>query len=592
MIFKRKLAWWISYIFYLLVAIIITDFLFYRCHKLKSLPKNLTEHNTGMSKLDSLVGWSQEDKKSCFSKFEKKKRDGVIRIGCFGDSFTHGDEVNDIYDYPSFLQGFFYKNGQYNVEVINFGVGGYGFHQSYILWEYAGREYDLDFVLLGPTCFRQERDTTFSTRFSYRDDIYLLHSRYILKNSQEVRRVDVIGKTIYQRVLNYWNFFPALRYLRFDRYPPHFLAAPLACLLPGTQLKGNPFYYKRDQVKEMDTIYTILLHKISEGTLQVILGTYDQHSLGLGAKIGNSNFFSVPLYRPDHFPYLAFSGHNSSYGNRVLAGQMYDCLINKTESNPTLVETSDIDRKLMRNVPIEKIKLSAYKDITLTINSVLIGRFYDITVSPWTRYCQGSACTSSVDTFSNTASLLFFKRCGASILDTEFLPLGFEIADDTPMTMRIHTKNKTKEYLVGRVQLLNPKLNIGILDSWYWRDDAVCIKKDNILRKGMEIFHPGDAVTILINGKQIMSGIIKDDNDDEIQFKPIKIRLFVIRADGRKTFDIEGLDKQGMVYLSLDRQGNVIQIPFAKWYKVNKQVSLGRPRLRFVPGHALKNRGL
>jgi hypothetical protein len=582
---KRTLIYGIGYIFYLLFIVLLVDFFssVYFLHKI--WPTDFKVSDEKMSKLESLVGWIQKDKKSSFSNFYYRKREGVIRIGCFGDSFTHGDEVNDQYDYPSLLQEVFSKNGYDNVEVLNFGAGGYGFHQTYMMWESANINYAIDFVLLNPPFFLNERDSTFNNRFNFSKDIYNLHSRYILKNKNEIERVDVIGESMAQRIKNYWTFIPSLRYLRFDSYPPLFLSAPVSCVFPDKWLNGNPFYYKKNLIKEMAAIYKILLTRMSQGSSQVILGTYDRHILDLAKGVGRGNFFTAFFYYPQGFPYIAFAYHNSPLGNKVVALQMFDCLTNKPESNLTLIETTDIDRPFMQSVPLKKIPLSSFKNISFEIDHVPVGRFYDASIKNSHMYCQGPSCIPEVDTFSGTASLLLIKNDDISMLDySMFLPLDFEITDGLPIVMRIQTMNQQKDHLLGHVRLLNPGLNIGALDFLSYAHNTIWIKKDSPLLTEGGPFHPGDTVTILIKGTAILRGKIPKNKDENIMLELIHPRYFVIRADGRELIDTDTLANEGTVYLSLERgQQDTVKIPFGRWHKVNQRIPLGNNRLHFIP---------
>jgi hypothetical protein len=47
--------------------------------------------------------------------------------------------------------------------------------------------------------------------------------------------------------------------------------------------------------------------------------------------------------------------------------------------------------------------------------------------------------------------------------------------------------------------------------------------------------------------------------------------------------DVEKLDKEGIIYLSLyPEEGDPIRIPFAKWIKEYEEVPLGKPRAHFI----------
>jgi hypothetical protein len=548
------------YVFYLLAIIFLADYFFYLSYRSKIIPSELP--NNKLTKLQAMLGWVGPGKKSSFSNFEKTKKTGIIRIGCFGDSFTWGDEVGYSYDYPSLLQEIFFKKGYKNVEVINFGMSWYGFQQSFMLWELLGREYALDYVVLGPACFQQVRDSTFNQTFA---DSYLkgyvdaLHARYILKG-RGIKRIEVIGNTTRERVLNYYRFMPHLVYLKFDSNPPSFLVAPIACLFPHRKLKVNPFYYKSDLIKEINEIYRIALLKMADVTPQVILGNYDQGIVSLARNLDKENIFASFLYYPQHFPYLVTLYHNSPLGNEVLAQQMFDLLMHKTESALAVIQTEDAGKELVAGVQIRKRRLSEYKSITVEMNQVGIGRLYYAGIS------------------SLPISLIAFKSPATSILDAVFLPLDFEIKEGTPVSLRFKTSYGIHDVILGRIRLLHPGLNIGVIDFDFQKIDTynkfIQVDIDAISKIKLLPLKKNDTITVLLNNQQILSARVHSKTGS-LNFFSTDGRFGVIRADGDVGISIEDLPTEGIVYAVLSGGEEKIRLPLANWHKIKKKVSLG-----------------
>lgn len=73
-----------------------------------------------------------------------KPDDVTYRIAAFGDSFTHGDDVANEHTWQHFMEQ---KNP--DLEVMNFGVGGYGTDQAWLRYREKGKDYDADIVLIG-----------------------------------------------------------------------------------------------------------------------------------------------------------------------------------------------------------------------------------------------------------------------------------------------------------------------------------------------------------------------------------------------------------------------------------------------------------
>jgi hypothetical protein len=68
----------------------------------------------------------------------------VVRISTFGDSFTHGDEVENKHTWQEKLNHF-----DSNLEVLNFGVNGYGLDQTFLRYQKDGIKFNSHIVLIG-----------------------------------------------------------------------------------------------------------------------------------------------------------------------------------------------------------------------------------------------------------------------------------------------------------------------------------------------------------------------------------------------------------------------------------------------------------
>ena len=111
---------------------------------------------------DSLLGWAprpngrsrdglyQYNSQSIRSPRETDLRAGseTIRIGLFGDSFVHGDEVPFDATIGCALERRLRREGL-DVEVLNFGVGGYGTDQAFLRWRALGRQFSPRIVIQG-----------------------------------------------------------------------------------------------------------------------------------------------------------------------------------------------------------------------------------------------------------------------------------------------------------------------------------------------------------------------------------------------------------------------------------------------------------
>lgn len=71
-----------------------------------------------------------------------------LRVAIFGDSFAHGSEVPFEQSWGARLQDALVRPDR-EVEVLNFGVPGYGMDQAFLRWEHEGRAYAPDVVVFG-----------------------------------------------------------------------------------------------------------------------------------------------------------------------------------------------------------------------------------------------------------------------------------------------------------------------------------------------------------------------------------------------------------------------------------------------------------
>jgi hypothetical protein len=82
---------------------------------------------------------------------------GIIRLAAFGPSFTHGDEVGDDQTWEAQLE-----QARPELEVMNWGVGGYGTDQAYLRYKTEGAAYQPHIVIIG---FEEENTSRNVNRF-------------------------------------------------------------------------------------------------------------------------------------------------------------------------------------------------------------------------------------------------------------------------------------------------------------------------------------------------------------------------------------------------------------------------------------------
>jgi lysophospholipase L1-like esterase len=333
----RAAGAWLGYAAWLLVAALVVDYGLYRLRIRPAAPAR-----------DPLAGWDALDpalrsrvgflgdrarRASSFGNFPEKKPPGVTRIGCFGDSVTWGSEVDDGLDWPGQLQERLRHRGRGDVEVLNFGNGSHGFHQSYLLWEALARRYELDRVLFAPQDFWPRRDTTFANPFI---DTRVLHARYVLRDGG-LALVEPVGDDPADRARQFDRFVPPWRYLRYDRTAPAFLRA----LLPPGRTLANPFYYDgRDAEEEAFAIYAQLLARMAAGDPPVTVLL--EPGSRFAELVAPLDVGVVRLASGEGFPLRAPGGHPSPWGQRAIAEQVLAALQGTPDGRPPRIELADL----------------------------------------------------------------------------------------------------------------------------------------------------------------------------------------------------------------------------------------------------------
>lgn len=135
------------------------------------LPRKTVEHeinrylasDSSFMLYDSLLGWKPRPKSVSSDGYYRYNSRGlraasteddigtdgkVLHIAFFGDSFIHGSEVTYEQTMGYYLEQAL-KQAGFRVEVLNFGVPGYGVDQAFMRWQSEGRQYSPDIVILG-----------------------------------------------------------------------------------------------------------------------------------------------------------------------------------------------------------------------------------------------------------------------------------------------------------------------------------------------------------------------------------------------------------------------------------------------------------
>ena len=277
-----------------------------------------------------------EKRANYFLNFPQQKSNRIIRIGAFGGSWTYGAEVEKGQSYPAQLTEFFNQfPTKDKVEVLNFGVSGHGFPQSFFLWKEYFKKYQLDYLLLGQIGFF---DTRRSIGFINPWHLYPPKGRFILKKNREgffyLQFVNVKGKDVLTRYRNYYKLIPSWKILKYDK---HYFNFWKQSVFPNSKAIGNPFYYSNlSEAEEVVNIHRILLKKMRKVHNKKIVLLKIEHDNEDNYRLYSKNERKIyNINRISVFERSAFlyrrKDHLSSLGNEIVANVYFKALTGTTD---------------------------------------------------------------------------------------------------------------------------------------------------------------------------------------------------------------------------------------------------------------------
>lgn len=500
------------------------------------------------------LGWLDAGHDSSFIHFDRKKRKGVVRVGCMGDSFTYGTEVNRTEDYPTILQGLFRARGYPQVEVINFGSGWFGFQQAFTLWDDVARGFDLDYVLLGPKTFFFQRDTTFD--HGSPSTTYYLHARHVL-DGDGLRLVEVVGDTFQNRTAAYRRFIPYWRYLRYDRRAPVFLAS----LVPGGRQLMNPFYYRRDIDGELSEVYRRQLRRMADSGAQVVLGHYDENVGEYGRALDRGNVLLAKFEQVQRYPYGAPKGHDSPAGNRLLAEQFFALLTGRRQVVLPMIAVKPLKEPAPPAAGGAPRSLEAFARVSVGLEDGEPWRFVEIMNGMNSRDLPGDFIRRF-----NAESLIAIRASEQLLPEAAFYPLPVEIREGMELSLR----SPQGEIVLGKVSLLRPDLQVGVVDlSGALRVTHPAFNEINA------VYTAERALKRLLPGKVYLGGhalfqMGRPNQNGQVSLQPLRRRFLQIYPPP-ELLGQGSAGRTGLLTLRFEsKRGAAVSVPLASWKRTRK----------------------
>ena len=150
----------------------------------------------GLLAVDSALGWryrsdiatarDQTNSRGLRSarEYSAVPADSVVRVAAFGDSFVYGNEVDNASCWPVLAEHIYPR-----LEVLNYGVGGYGNDQAYLRFLADGRSLSPRIAILGFTPTDFGRVVNVYRRFLSNRELPLFKPRFVLRAGGQLELV-------------------------------------------------------------------------------------------------------------------------------------------------------------------------------------------------------------------------------------------------------------------------------------------------------------------------------------------------------------------------------------------------------------------
>jgi hypothetical protein len=504
------------------------------------------------------IGFLRNHKVSSFLHRPIVKPEGIRRICAFGDSFTHGSEVDDIQDYPSILQKRFDEKEPGRVEVLNFGVASYGFHQSYLLWDGHGRDYGCDDVLLGPATFFAARDTSLQGDVGLANPYYL-HARFALAGEDDLELIEVRGDTLEERFRDYFAFLPRWDYLRYDRAAPAFLQA----WLPPGRTIDNPFYYRPTPSlqEEARLTYERLLRRLLADGGRVLLAR-EKGTPPIAPGLADEGLQRIDTTEPRWFPYRAPRGHFGPLGNDLIAGRFLEGLTGPGPI-PLLVPA---ERPIAAPAPKESgPPLSSYAAVWIELAGMPIGGFTRGAIETMRAVSPTAFRKERIGALLKVGEPTFQELgVDAWTVDGCWVGLSRPLVAGDPVVLRMGDG----ERVIGHVALLAEGVNAGLVEPTgpAILDLGGTVEGNGLVMRGISVpkAAEGKPATVVLGSAPLLSG------------RAAKGKVFLQRPRGgcwrpRANMggfvDVRTLPPSGDFELTLRGRGEERRVPIARWQR-------------------------
>ena len=391
-----------------------------------------------------------ENRIQYFLNFPAEKPKDTIRIGAFGCSYTYSQTAYKEASYPRQLQIMLKKHfPDKKIEVLNFGIRGAGFDETFFLWEKYSADYGIDYVLFGPRTFHPNRELTF--RASDNDYFEYPKERFVLSNGH-LQSVHIKGKSIKKRYKNYYSLFPSWTALRYDIKPFKVWEWGLK-----SDFILNPFYYKssfkeENWFEESSKIYLLLFKKIEKTHPKKIFILKDAFGIFEDFNIESpkfKDFYNIHYINHSYEEKALYrhTTHYSSLGYEIPAVFFFNALVGNQSFSFNLIKCFYPLQKKLKSKPLKagnNFKLSELRSIKIKSKKTSVLHFHN--VNNYQAKELSENISEDVKSFLGFMSPLDFGN-------TAYIPLSYSLENNLKVYIKIKAKEKIE---IGAIKALDP----------------------------------------------------------------------------------------------------------------------------------------
>jgi len=295
----------------------------------------------------------------CGSLSDTTQNNEAVRIMIFGDSYAHGDEVNFTGTIGYFLKNLFLDNN-IHVEVLNFGVSGYGMDQVYLRWENVKDKYKPDIVIFGAQFENVKRNINIiRPLYSSVTEIPFTKPRFIIKNNK-FTMIDNPSNTI-NDMSNILNNFE------------------------NWELKNYEGFYNQDDYKN-SFVFNSQLIAFVDAAYSRIFGEYEYFAKGsesfdVTMQIINRFKLSVEKVGSQfvlvHFPVINDFALSNYLFSQIMYDQdlIYESLLYEIQANADLIEIYPYLKRWIENNSTSELFMTRH--YSQTANKLIAKRIYN-----------------------------------------------------------------------------------------------------------------------------------------------------------------------------------------------------------------------